>query len=139
VFIKVSILLFYRRFSSDVVTPGLHWAVRGAITFIVITHVAIQIALIATCRPIDAFWMQVDPAWGKTHVPGKDHHCDSESTVILVSIALVSVQDFMTIALPMTLLSKVKLPFRQKVALTCIFSLGIVYVIPRPAYHLTYS
>ena len=125
-FIKVSILLFYRRFSSGVVTPGLHLAIRSTIAFIVVTQIAIQIALLTTCRPINAFWMQVDPNWIATHVVGKDYHCDSESTIILSSIALVSVQDFLTIALPMTLLSKIKLPFRQKVGLACIFSLGLV-------------
>jgi hypothetical protein len=104
----------------------LHWALRFAIAFIVVTHIAIQIALLTTCRPLKAFWMQSDPEWAASHVAGKDYHCDSESTVILASIGLVSIQDFMVIALPMTLLSKIKLPFRQKVGLACIFSLGIV-------------
>jgi hypothetical protein len=126
VFIKVSILLFYRRFSSDIVTPGLHLAIRSTIFFIILTHIAIQIALLTTCRPIYSFWMQVDPNWTATHVEGVDFHCDSESTVILASIALVSIQDFLTIALPMTLLSKIHLPFRQKAGLACIFSLGLL-------------
>jgi hypothetical protein len=125
-FIKVSILLFYRRFSSHVITPVLHWALRGTIAFIVTTHIAIQIALVTSCRPISAFWLQVDPHWAASHVSGKDYVCDSEAIVILSSIALVSVQDFMTVFLPMTLLSKIKLPFRQKVGLAAIFSLGVV-------------
>jgi len=94
--------------------------------FIVATHIAIQIALVTSCRPISAFWLQVDPDWAASHVEGKDYMCDSESTVILSSIALVSLQDFMIVLLPMTLLSKIKLPFRQKVGLAVIFSLAFL-------------
>jgi hypothetical protein len=44
----------------------------------------------------------------------------------------------LTIALPMTLLSKIRLPFRQKVGLVCIFSLALLWVRLHWAFDVSY-
>jgi hypothetical protein len=124
--IKVSILLFYRRVSSEVVTPIFRWVLRCAIAFVVATHIVILLVVALSCRPLSAFWWQVDFDWELTHKEGVDYVCAQEALIYICSISFVAVQDFMTVALPMSIFWRLSLPFRQKVALSILFSVGIV-------------
>ncbi len=72
---KISILLFYRRLSSGAVTPTFHWMPRGCIAFIVLTFIAFTLTTILSCRPLNAFWNQVDFEWNLTHHEGRDYEC----------------------------------------------------------------
>jgi hypothetical protein len=125
-FAKTSILLFYKRLSSGTVTPVFHWVLRGAIAFVVIAHIGIQITVFNSCKPLSSFWWQVDIEWVVTHKEGDDFTCLDEVTIYWWSMAFVTVQDFMTVLLPICLLWKIRLPSRQKIALGCIFGLGFV-------------
>jgi hypothetical protein len=119
---KISILLFYRRLSSGTVTPTFHWMLRGAIAFIVLTF----------CRPLNAFWNQVDFEWNITHQPGRDYVCYNEPLHYFFNISITVLQDFMVTLMPMALFYKLKMPIRQKVALGVLFGVGILYVPHRP-------
>lgn len=126
VLIKVSILLFYRRVSCEIVTPIFRWVLRAAIAFVVATHIAIMVTVLLSCRPLSAFWWQVDFDWEATHIEGIDYTCLQEPLIYICSISFVVVQDFMTVTLPMTIFWRLRLPFRQKVALSILFGVGIV-------------
>jgi hypothetical protein len=119
-------LLFYRRLSAGRVTPVFHWVLRGAIAFVVITHIGILIALLNVCKPLNSFWWQVDIVWIVNDKEGVDYTCVNEVAIYWWSIGLVTVQDFMTVILPVCLLWNIRLPGRQKIALICLFGLGFM-------------
>jgi hypothetical protein len=127
-FVKTSILLFYRRLSNGTVTPVFHWVLRCAIAFVVVTHIGIQITVFNSCKPLSSFWWQVDLEWLVTHHEGVDYTCANEVAIYWWSMAFVTIQDFMTVILPICLLWNIRLPSRQKIALGCLFGLGFVYV-----------
>jgi hypothetical protein len=85
-----------------------------------------MVTLLLSCRPLSAFWWQVDFDWEATHVEGIDYKCLQESLIYMWSISFVVVQDFMTVVLPMTIFWRIRLPFRQKVGLSILFGAGIV-------------
>jgi hypothetical protein len=126
VLIKVSILLFYRRVSDEIVTPIFRRILKAVIGFVVATHIAIMIVVMLSCRPLNAFWWQVDFDWQLTHKENVDYVCANEANIYIGSIVFVVVQDFVTVILPMTIFWRLRLPFRQKVALSILFGVGIV-------------
>jgi hypothetical protein len=129
---KISILLFYRRLSSGTVTPTFHWMLRGAIAFIVLSFVAFTMTTLLSCRPLNAFWNQVDFEWNITHQPGRDYVCYNEPLHYFFNVTITVIQDFMVTLMPMALFYKLKMPIRQKVALGVLFGVGILYVPHRP-------
>ena len=125
---KISILLFYRRLSSGTFTPTFQWIMRGAIAFIVVTFVAFTMTTLLSCRPLNAFWNQVDFEWAITHKAGRDYVCYNEPLHYFFNISITVIQDFMVTLMPMALFYQLKMPMRQKVALAVLFGVGILYV-----------
>src|ERR1700749_631553 len=123
---KISILLFYRRMGSGSISPVFHWAVRGCILFVVGYAIAFELAIFLGCRPINAFWNQVNITWLATHVQGRDYHCFNEPADLLAATAISIVQDFIACFMPCILFWKLQLPFRQKIALAAVFFIGIL-------------
>jgi hypothetical protein len=85
-----------------------------------------MVTVLLSCRPLNAFWWQVDFDWEYTHVEGVDYVCAKEPLIYICSISFVVLQDFMTVALPMTIFWRLRLPFRQKAVLSVLFGIGIV-------------
>ena len=71
-FIKVSVLLFYRRLSVSF-NRVFYWAVWAGIIYNILQLVAFSVALLAICKPISAYWMSFDLVWLYNH--GGDRHC----------------------------------------------------------------
>lgn len=121
---KISILLFYRRLTDGTISRGFMIIVYAAITFVALYFVIFFIILFLSCRPIYAFWQQVDITW---EIQNK-YHCINEEAD-LVAAAIVSViQDFIACGLPTILFWKLRIPKRQKIALGAIFGVGFLYV-----------
>jgi hypothetical protein len=121
---KISILLFYRRLTSNTMSSGFLRCVYAAIIFVVLYYVVFSIVLYTACRPFYSFWQQVDPAWNIRN-EGK-YHCINEEKD-LVAAAIVSViQDFIACGMPSVLLWKLTMPRRQKIALGAIFGVGFL-------------
>lgn len=120
-FIKVSILLFYRRLSSRVVSNTFRWTTWISIGFIVAYSIALTLAPILGCQPISAFWDQVD---ARKILKGYRYTCFDEGADVLVASIISVVQDFITALLPTFLYWNLQVPFRQKVALFGIFAIG---------------
>jgi hypothetical protein len=85
-----------------------------------------MLAPLLGCRPLNAFWNQVDFAWAATHVEGRDYVCFNEPADLLSASAISIVQDFIACFMPSVLFWKLQLPFRQKVALGALFSVGFL-------------
>lgn len=119
--IKISILLFYRRLSSRVVSNIFRWATWLTIGFIATSSIAFTLAPILGCQPISAFWDQVNSA---KVLKGYKYHCFNEGADVVAASVISTVQDFITALLPTFLYWNLRIPVRQKIALFGIFAIG---------------
>jgi hypothetical protein len=121
--VKISILLFYRRLSSNfnrlffVATwIGIAYNIAYLVTFLFVIGLS--------CQPIKAYWLQLDPVWHLTH----HFTCTDEHISLPTSASLSVVGDFYATMLPCILILKLDLPRRQKLALYSLFLLGFLVV-----------
>ena len=121
---KISILLFYRRLVSGSVSNTFVWAIRASIFSVAAYIIAFENTLIFGCRPIDAYWNQVDPIWRTSG----DHpySCLNEVATLYAANITSILQDFLTFLMPLLLFAKLQLPIRQKVLLSVIFGIGFL-------------
>jgi hypothetical protein len=120
-FIKVSILLFYRRLSSRVVSNIFRWTTWLAIGFIAAYTIALTIAPLLGCETLSAFWDQVDST---KLFQGYTYKCFDEGADIFAASIISTFQDFITAVLPTFLFWNLRIPVRQKIALFGIFAIG---------------
>jgi len=73
------------------------------------------------CVPVHVFWDTEN-----------DHRCSQRAAVWFVNAGLQITSDFIIVILPMPLLVRLRIPFRQKICLMMIFALGLLYVAIRP-------
>lgn len=123
--IKLSILLFYRRLSSRAISPAFRWTMRIAILVIGGYSIAFSIVPIFACRPISAFWDQVD--FDKL-ARGYKWTCINEGAEVVANGIISTVQDLVVAFLPTILCWNLQIPLRQKIALYSIFALGYTSV-----------
>lgn len=119
--IKISILLFYRRLSSRVVSKAFVYTTWISIGFIIAYSIALTLAPILGCQPISAFWDQVDIL---KVLGGYEYHCFDEGADLLAASIISASQDFITAILPTFLYWNLRIPLQQKLALFGIFALG---------------
>ena len=120
-FIKISILLFYRRLSSRVVSNAFRWTTWLTISFIVGYTIAFTVAPILGCHPISAFWDQVDSS---KIFRGYTYRCFDEGADVFTASVISAFQDLITAVLPTFLFWDLRIPTRQKIALFGIFAIG---------------
>ncbi|KAH8711824.1 hypothetical protein GQ44DRAFT_432071 [Phaeosphaeriaceae sp. PMI808] len=120
-FIKVSILLFYRRLSSRVVSNTFRWTTWISIGYIISFTIALTISPILGCQPLSAFWEQVDV---KKKLKGYKFHCFDEGADVFAASVISTTQDLLTAVLPTFLYWNLQIPLRKKIALVSIFALG---------------
>ena len=123
--IKISILLFYRRLSSRVVSRTFQWATWISIYFIAAYSIAFTLVPIFICTPVSAFWDQNNIA---KIAEGYTYKCLNEGADVLAAGVISSIQDLLTALLPTFLYWNLKIPLRQKVALFGIFATGYCVV-----------
>lgn len=123
--IKLSILLFYRRLSSRAVSPAFHWTMRISIFVIGAYSITFVLIPIFMCRPISAFWDQVDFA---KLARGYEYTCINEGVDVVAHGIISTVQDLVVAFLPTMLCWNLQMPLRQRIALYSIFALGYTSV-----------
>jgi hypothetical protein len=121
---KISILLFYRRLAAGCISNRFLYAVYAAISFVVLYFVIWFSMLFYQCRPFNAYWKQVDYFWYAANE--KNFTCTNEGAVLVASAVVSATQDFIACGLPMVLFWKLRIPKAQKIALACIFAVGIL-------------
>jgi hypothetical protein len=119
--VKISILLFYRRLSSRVVSPGFIWTTRIAIFYITVYSIIFIIIPIFGCRPISAAWDQLDIV---KQLQGYKYQCLNEGASVITAGVISSSQDLITTILPTFLYWNLRIPIRQKIGLFSIFAVG---------------
>jgi hypothetical protein len=121
---KISILLFYRRLARGTVSTPFMYAVWVAIASVVLYFFYFFFALLLTCNPVEAYWIQIDPVWYAQHK--NTFKCSGEATNLIISAVISVVHDFVACGLPALLLWKLKIPKNQKLALGGLFSVGLL-------------
>jgi hypothetical protein len=120
---KISILLFYRRLASGTISGPFLNTVYAALAFVAVYYFIFMINLFVGCRPIEAFWLQVNI------FSEERYYCINEAANLIAAAAISVVQDFLACGLPMVLFWKLKIPPRQKIALVVIFGVGFLSVL----------
>jgi rhodopsin domain-containing protein len=123
---KVSILCFYRRLAAGSMSKSFIIANHICIAFVVLSTIGWIFPPLLGCQPLNAWWNQVDYVWATTHIKGKDWHCFNEPADLLTASVFSVVQDFIACLMPTILFRRLQLPFRQKVALSALFGIGIL-------------
>jgi hypothetical protein len=119
--IKVSILLFFRRISARSVSRTFKWVSWLCIGFIIATSIPFTLIPIFGCRPISAFWDQVDVL---KILGGYKYHCFDEGVDVFIAAVVSATQDLLAAMLPTFLYWNLRIPIRQKIALFGIFAIG---------------
>jgi len=126
--VKMSVLLFYRRLSSRSVSPAFRWIMRIMMVVVGGYTIAFILVLILTCKPIEAYWLQVKLS-NVLNKQGYPHECINEGADIVANGIVSTVQDFIVAFLPSLLCWNLQMPIRQKFALYGIFAIGYSTVV----------
>ncbi|KAJ5025968.1 hypothetical protein J3E73DRAFT_412380 [Bipolaris maydis] len=126
-FIKISILLFYRRLDARCIPSTFRIATWINIAIIGIFITTFTIILFTACNPLAAFWYQFDVAH---QLAGYKYHCwvNEEADIMAASI-ISAVQDAIAAFLPTLLYWNLQIPKRQKIALGAVFASGYLVCI----------
>lgn len=119
---KVSILLFYRRLVDRAYGRVMQWAIYAAIAFSFAYLAAFLLFLVFVCSPTSATWLSLSITYSQPY------KCAPRNVVDPLVGALSVFSDVYSLAIPEIVVSSMKLPWRQKVALYGIFSTGLLYV-----------
>ncbi|KAH7395324.1 hypothetical protein DE146DRAFT_615183 [Phaeosphaeria sp. MPI-PUGE-AT-0046c] len=140
--IKMSVLLFYRRLSARAVSASYRWTLRITIGFIGLYTVVFIFITVFLCRPISAFWDQVN--FIKIASGTYEYNCLDEGAEIVANGILSTIQDFVAASLPAALCWNLQMDKRKKIALYCVFAVSYIVVIlgvlrTHASYHLFYE
>jgi hypothetical protein len=98
----------------------MYWIISATIVFVALTTVALEISLFAECRPINAFWNQINPFWRGAN----DYYCVNEGKKLLAAGCISLLQDVMVTTLPIFLVWNLQLNRAKKMRLVALFSAG---------------
>src|SRR5258708_5156578 len=112
--IKLSIIMLLKRITQGVDRAYIYsiWVIMGVV---IAYFFVFEITLFTGCRPLNAYWNQVDPAWQFRNA-GK-YTCFNEAANIMGATISAMLTDFATFGLPLLLFRKLQVPFKQKFAL----------------------
>lgn len=125
-FVKISVLLFYRRLVAGTYSKRFKWALWSAIAFIVLYTIILFFLHCFSCVPLEAQWRQFDLSYTERH------YCASpkvQGAIAELGGALSVITDFYSVMLPAMLLLKIKITRRQRIGLMFVFALGFLVVI----------
>lgn len=114
--IKACMLLMYTR-----LTLGLRDGrmVRWLAAYVAIGWFATELAYFTACRPFSGYWA----------LPPPDPQCTTLANYAIVQASFNISSDILMLGIPIPLIVRMKLPWRQKIVLVFIFSLGVFVVI----------
>lgn len=114
--IKACMLLMYTR-----LTLGLRDGrmVRWLAVYVAVGWFATESAFFTACRPFSGYWA----------LPPPDPQCTTLANYAIVQACFNISSDVLMLGIPIPLVVRMKLPWRQKIVLVFIFSLGVFVVI----------
>ncbi|KAK3697673.1 hypothetical protein LTR37_017322 [Vermiconidia calcicola] len=85
---------------------------------------AFVLALIFNCSPTDAYWK----AFNSVYMPTKDYTCTDTTVLNLLAGMFAALSDLYSVLLPCLMTRNFDLPWKQRIALNVVFSLGLIVV-----------
>ncbi|TKW52995.1 hypothetical protein CTA1_12509 [Colletotrichum tanaceti] len=114
--LKACVLLLYTRLTLGLTAQLL---VRGLAVYVAVGWAATQITLFAACRPFAGYWA----------VPPPDPQCATYATYAVVQACFNISSDVLMLLVPLPLVLRMEVAWRQKAVLVFVFSLGICVVV----------
>lgn len=127
---KISILLFYRRLAIGKISRRFLYTIYAAIAFVIAYFITFHLTLFLHCRPFRSYWKQADIRWYFKHngsaTKKADFVCSSESADLIANAITSILQDFIAVGIPMFLFWKLRVSWKQRIALAVVFGVGIL-------------
>ncbi|KAL2136941.1 hypothetical protein VTI74DRAFT_102 [Chaetomium olivicolor] len=120
-FFRASILLFYLRVFPPKADGKFHRLLIGSMVVNFVYNFGFIMAIIFLCRPLPYFWSQ----WEGLH----DGHCGNYNILAWVAATTGIVFDLWMLALPLSQLMALRLPWRKKFVGSLMFFFGICVMI----------
>jgi len=125
--IKVSVLAFYRRLTDKNISPRFVYILWATIALNIIYFIVSVITVCFPCYPLNVYW---EGYWqglrfDQKH-PGLDWKCLDEGKAVYYVSMVGLVLDIITTILPFSLFLRLRMPYRQKIAMTFTFLGGFV-------------
>lgn len=111
-FTRSSILFFYRRIFVSQVFLGIVWIVLGMVLGF---FIGCSVAAVFGCQPVSYYWNS-----------DQDGHCMNEILFYRLNGIINLSLDLLVLILPLPLLWQLQMYTRKKIALSLIFSLGLL-------------
>jgi hypothetical protein len=121
---KISVLLFFRRLIDHSSSSHITIAVWAAIAFTIAYYFAFALFLVFACHPVKASWKSLNIAWG---LRNKYQCVDRRYVDPLVGVLSVF-SDLYSMAIPVYIVSKLKMEKKKKLVLYGVFCCGLVVV-----------
>jgi hypothetical protein len=121
---KCSILFFYRRLTKGTYNKRWIIAILAAAVATAAYSAVFVFMLIFACSPTEAYWK----SFNLTYLATEEFTCGDTRYANILSGALSIASDLWSVLLPCLMLRNFEAPRRQKIALNCIFSLGLLVV-----------
>lgn len=112
---KIALCLETLRFLRRTAKTMCRKFIKGAIAFIIISHVATTLALLLYCRPIRKAW-----------IPRLEGRCLSPGPLFYGTAAVTVVCDLIAFSLPVFVIFLLKIQHEKKVRLVCLLLLGFL-------------
>ncbi|PHH50409.1 hypothetical protein CFIMG_005432RA [Ceratocystis fimbriata CBS 114723] len=119
--VKTSVLLFLMRLGGQ--KPGIRWSIHFLNAFNIMLGIGTFVTVIFQCTPVDFYW----EAHAKN--PPTSGSCIDMGAFYVSTAGLTILTDILVLALPVWIFMGLKMAFKLKVALVCVFSLGGVVTI----------
>lgn len=113
--LKASMLFLFARLSAS--TTHLKY-IRYLSIYVALGWLAVEIAFFTACRPFKGYW----------GMPPPDPQCTTFQHYAMVQAVFNLSSDVAMLAIPVPMLWGLKLPWRQKVGLGVVFSMGVFVV-----------
>lgn len=111
--IKVSVLLFYRRLSTEFAKPFL-WAIRVGLAMNFLYFICFAGLLFTICSPLNAYWNIFDTAWTSEN---PHFFCHPEYIALPVSAGISVVTDLYATVVPLWLVTSLPKSPKDKIGL----------------------
>lgn len=121
-FVKVSVLLFYRRIQSGTFNRPWLIAIYGAIVFTLLSTIVMAVLLAINCLPTEAYWMVYSFHWHK------DYTCSRVISINAVAGGLSLLSDLYSVVLPCIMLQGLEISRKQKIGLNLVFLVSLSVV-----------
>jgi hypothetical protein len=113
--LKLSLLLMYSRLTDG--TQLLRW-VKYLGIYVCVGYISTQIAFFTACTPFQGYWA----------VPPPNPQCTTLQRYSIVQACFNISSDLMMLGIPLPMVAKLRLPIKQKLVLSLVFSMGVFVV-----------